>query len=795
MESELIASTEEYYREKGQTIIFADMVEKYHDNKDGHAPRVLVLAEHEIAYFKGKTVAEYNRSFPLVDLVEIHYEPEAEKINLYFKPTPGIQKRRPCRFTTPKHDEYIHKLANYLVRILPPYQAESTGAKELSNSGKGIVGISALKRVDAYARSRNIEIDQELFKQISDIVKYRQSKVVVPNKAENEGAYAVAAAGFQNDKYVEEIIFKPEQGEGGFVACARLPDGYAPFKHVTFDQIYNKNLPQFFATLIERGNNFHADGFTFLNTAMTEDNISSIYRFFDKEEPTPLPQEGEQPAPEKKKVITNKFESWCFDNAVLPEAFDAFNTKLLTPYFLQGVKVLGINHLSTVNIQSVIEKTPNVVALSFANDELEIGEALRTISKQNIPTLKAISLAGNKCNQPTSTTEVRVPAGVELIDISGCSFADGQLVSFLRFILREKYTNGIKINAAGIKCSNEELIRGIEYIASVRNSPLVGLGWSNNKVPTQFCEILKKAKNIRELYLNNCLTAEDKTVISAIADCLKDCQNLKKFMMIGGEKKVGVEIVPILKSLKKIEGFEWLDVSEQGIGSEGLLAISEIVEATKPKFIDFDGAAPQSPDPIQSILNVAQKNGTPIVISYPVKDAAALGMDEAKLISDLAIFSQEPREEYVETDPFTNAFDTYVHQCSIEEEFPTYMSKKFVKDLEEATEVEYQQEELKSPKKDPFNDEEDTFEDDKERAIKQSERRKFYEEVSDFTTVTNDENEEDKKVLKPLITEDGYVEPNWEGFPENTLVTFDNTAAVAKNEKKYSLSVLREAIQ
>jgi hypothetical protein len=773
--------------------LFADIVEKYHDNKDGHAPRVLVLAEHEIAYFKGKTVAEFNREFHLVDLMKIEYEPANEKINLYFKPSPGLTKQRPCRFSTAKHEEYVHKIANYLIRILPPYLAESSGAKALSNSGKGNVSISALKRLDAYSISRNIQIDPEVYKQVTDIVKYRQSKVVVPEQSGNDGARAVAAASLQNDPYVEELIFKPADGQGGFVSCARLPDGYSPFKHITFDQLYNKNLPQLLMTIVDRGQNFNTDGFSFINTAMTEENIGKIAGFFAKDEQTPA-AEGQEA--EKKKVINKKFESWCFDNAVLPEAFGAFNEKLLTPYLLEDVKVLGINHLNTVDVESVLAKTPNAVALSFAYDDLEIGETLRTISKQNIPSLKAISLAGNKCNQPTSTNEIRVPAGVELIDISDCTFADGQLVSFLRFILREKYTNGISINASNIHCSNEELVRGIEYIASVRSSPLVGLSWSNNKLPTQFCEILKKAKNLKALYINNCLTAEDKGVITALAECLKECKGLKKLMIKGGEKKIGTEIVPILKAIKRIEGFEWLDVSEQGIGAEGLLAISEIVDATKPKFIDFDGSAPPSPDPIQSILNVAQKNGTPIVISYPVKDATALAMDEGKLISDLAIFSQEPREEYDEADPFTCPFDTYVHQCSLEEEFPTFMSKKFVKDLEESTELVYQQEELKSPKRDTFQEEEESVEDDRERAIKQSERRQFYLEVSDVTTNASDvTNEEEKKELKPMITEDGFVEPNWEDFPENVLVTFDNTTAVAKNEKKYSLSVLREAIQ
>ena len=815
----VVKSAKDYIKKQNEAVIWAGEVEKYHESKDGHSPRVLVIGESQLAYFKGKSTAEFNRNYYWIDLTKCTLDGKTNTVTLTFRPRKDSQKPvGQCKFSTKEVKDVLTKCANYLVRVLPPTQIESTGIKELSDNGKGPHPTATLNRLHDYSVSRKIDVDSELQNQLTELVRRRTSQVVVPHpqsveekqvKAAGQQQMVLAAA-LQMDPFVEEVIFNPPEVLDPFDSYASLPGRYAPWPHVTFVGKYTKELPRVFSTIADNPDDYSARGYSFINTQLGEKEIIELAGKFEKgvvpPEPEPEDDKEEKPAtkaasPKKKstkppKKIAKPVESWCFSNAVTQEGAAELFENLLTPAMLEDVKVLTVNQLPQVNYTQIITNAKNLVALSLGYNDFELANVLPILLSANLPGLKALSLAGNKCND--QVPDLNIPEQLELLDLSNCTFADGQLSNLLRKVLNGKYEKGITLYLSGIKCSNEELVNALNVLSTVRKCPLVGLGWSTNAVPVQFEELLKSARQLRELYLNDCLAADNEASIEMLARALPACERLRKVSLRGGEKKLGTKIVPIVNALKNVKTLEWLDISEQNVEAEGLEALIDLVNTLNLKFLCFDGSHPQTAEPIEKVFTTAQEKGVPITISYPLQDATALSMEANKLIALQTVLQGNQPEPYDEKDKFTYPFDFYLHECYLEERFPTFMSRHFVQQLAEATELE-DLPEIKTPKKEKTtsSSSSESYTDDVERVRKQNERRKFYEEVSSLTSTSeaNKENAEEEKKLKPLFTEDGYVEPDWEAFSDEVLVTFDNTTALNKLNKKYSLAVLREAIQ
>lgn len=786
MEKELLEQAQKLLTEKtNEKTLICNYVEKYNDNNDGHQKRILVVTEYRIALYKGKTKVEFSRERWWVDITKMIWNEDIKRLDLIFKNDPETKKPLQVRFTCDEVLKYRELIANYLTRILPPVQIEEAGIKQFVTQHKKAVAISAIKRLNAYTYSRDKTVDTTARNHFIGMVKYRFEKVKLPGSSTDK-AFFVAAA--QANPACEHLYLYDES-EDVYSVIATIPSGYSPFKHITFDSPNAFKIESMFNSIKARNVAlFHTDGFTFKDAQLEPAKVEKLAEMMN----------------------FKQFKALTFTNALKPESYEPFVNTFLTESVTSQLQYFGLEQCPNINVEEICAKVPNVVALSVAKNGLEIGQALKTISGANLQHLRAINLAGNKCDEDTPFG-VPVPENIELIDISNCTFANGKLVNFLVYLFKTDFKKGITIVANNLQASNEELDKALDYISTVKKCPLIGLSWNGNNVSPSLANLVRVARHLRILFLDDCFDAQSESKVKPLAAAIEELPKFRKLSCRGVTKQAGAAIIPLIKALVKVETIEYLDVGNQAIGNEGLHAVSDILNAKRPlRFLDIDDSKPETYDAIQNIIDICQQNGEKIRISYPVHDIKPFLQNdkalEGKLIVYLNKFAEDEVEEYQADDEFTKPFDVYVHQPEIEIEFPQFESRNITSFFDAADEIS-EIEEIASPKKkrrDESESDSDEYEDDEKRVKKQTERALFYAGDGNTESEAPDSDSANKKAEQEKIDlwfkdDNLRLNPDWEDWhPEGSpdiFKEFDVGPTLQKIDKKYHLDVLREAIQ
>ncbi|EAY18336.1 hypothetical protein TVAG_254480 [Trichomonas vaginalis G3] len=779
MEADLIEQAKKYCQEKTQeAILFADIVEKYNDNNDHHQPRICVATENRIALFKGKTKIEFSRERYWVDITKLVWNEEIKRVDFIFKMDQN-KKLLQVRFSSNKAAEYRTIVADYLARILPPIQMKEANVQQFVTHDKKAVAISAVKRLEAYSFSRKVEIPANVKREFFEIIQNRYKKVRLPG-TDKEHGFLIAA--LQADPSAEHLVLVGNETEDLYSVVAVIPSGYSPFTHITLDTPNTTKFVSMCRSIKLRPNLFQTEGFTFKNSNFDQKLVDRFNEEFN----------------------FKKFRALTFNNSFSPEVYDSFVEKVLTEEFCQTIEYFGIENQQGLKVPVILTKVPNVVAISFADNGLELGTVLNDITAANLQNLKAINLANNKCENDTEL-EALLSENIELIDISGCTFSTGKLVSFLTAVFKAEYKKGLTIMANNLKTSAEELGKALDTLATTRNCSLVGLSWIGNPIGLTMGQLCRSIPQLRILFLDDCFDNNTEPfIVNQIAEALKDLPKFRKLSIRSINKVAGNAILPILKALKSSQSIEYLDVRNQKIGTEGLHAIADIISAGRPlNFLDFDGSKPESYDDIKNIVDLCLNNGQHITISYPLQDVAEFVQTNKEIQGYLTVSLNKlmnyPTEEYDPKDPFTTPFDRFVHQPEVETEFPQFRSRNIVKFFESAEEIS--EIEIKSPKKGAkksSSSSSDEYEDDNQRLRNQRDRAAFYLGEGENTTEDNQDDEgmkpQQEQIKLKFDTDDYRDKIDWEDWDPAVLKPFDNSTALQKVDKKYHLDVLREAL-
>ena len=788
MNKETISNCEKQIKDKNERILYSGIVEKYHESSSGHAERVIVISNIGITYFKGSK-AQMRKNFLWINLKQADYNENQKIITLLFKNKENQKVDARVKFSTSKCKEVGTIIARYLSRILSPAQFQNAFVNRLdTNIQPNNNQISAVERYKLYAQSYDVE--PNLLNVVSSIASFRQSKVFYPTAEGNDIQKALPLIALQVDPLCEDVYFKAGEKEDPFKLVTKLPNRVSPFTHFTFEAPFSKSLIDFMQKYKDE-KDFETLNLSFKETKMNEEQVQQFCENAD----------------------FHKIEAWCFTNAIEKEALPCFMEHFFTDEVKQSLKALSLDNVEGLNLPEVLEKLPHQIQiLSFKYDKLELSEAFQAVANHtDFGGLKAISFRFNKMTQDIPLDAKPLQDTIELIDITDCSFDDGKLVSLIRYIFRSEYEKGVTILARNIQVSDAELRAASEALGKYNNHMLVGIDWSQNKVPVEFCEALKKADKLKELYLNFCFGKDSAAEIQNLANNIQGYKNLYRLFIQGTpESQAGKDLLPLIKELQNVKELRTLDISNQNIGDEGILSLSDVVSSTSLSCINFDGANPQEKETLQQFLNVVQERGKKLLISYPVNDLKTQSIDQNTLISTLYLCAQEEREPYDPNDPFTSPFDFYFLVKNTND-FPEYNSKQYegwlqrihedYEIIESGGKEESAKEEKASKKSSSSSSSSDDYSSDvyqepEERIRIQQQKRAFYENVESDES----ESEEKEKVYDPtmahpepkMITEDGFVPIDWENWPIDMDHRYDGIDVASKQERLHSFQAFAD---
>ena len=786
MNKETISKSEKQLQDKNERILFSGIVEKYHEGSSGHAERVIVITNIGITYFKSAK-ATMRKKFLWIDLKQADYNESQKIITLLFKNKENPKKDHRVKFSSGKCAEIGTAIASYLARILPPAQFKKAFISRLNeNIQPNNNQISAVERYKMYAQSYNIE--PTYLDTIASIASFRQSNVFYPNVTGNIIQQSLPLIALQVDPLCEDVYFKGSTEEDLFKVASKLPNQISPFSHFTFEAPYSKSIIEMMKKFKD-AKDFSTLNLSFKETQMNEEQVKEFCENAD----------------------FHKIQGWCFTNAIQKDALPCFMENFFTDDVKQNINAFSLDNCPGVSVVEVLEKLPpQTQIISFKYDQLEISDAFVAVAEHtDFVGLKAVSFRFNTMTKDIPTDAKPLPESIELIDISDCKFEDGNLVSLIKYLFRPEYEKGITILARNIHVSDAELRAASEAIGRYNNHKLVGLDWSQNKLPVEFCEALKKADKLKELYLNLSFNKDSEAEIQNLANNIQEYKSLYRLYLQGNSNSpAGKDLLPLIKELQNVKRLRTLDISNQNIGDEGIISLSDVVSSTDLTCINFDGANPQQPDTLQRFLNVVQERGKKLLISYPIMDRANQSIDQNTLITTLYLCAQEQREPYNPNDPFTAPFDFYFLVKNIND-FPEYCSKQYeswLKTIHETYSIiesdgkpESVKEEKSSHKSSSSSSSDhssDVYREPEERIRIQQQNRAFYENVESDESVSEEkEPAYDETMAHPepkMITEDGYVEPKWEDWPIDLEHRYDSSDVTSKQERLHSLPAFAE---
>lgn len=790
---------------KPEDILVANIVQKHHQKKPtSTSERVFVASTHSLNLFhpseaKNKQTFRNNmRSFYWVGIKSIVLEGNSVKmefvnnrnnVKCYNKGSNDF--RTLCYIESPTIQSDTVRMVRHLMRILPVHYTKALGLSNIAKADISPVPLSCVERTRNFAYANSVAVDPAIFDRLLRIVKFRHRKAVIPSCA-NILTQAALVAGLQVSSIVEEIVFEAdEQKVDPWDTLNIIPRRYLPFKYVTVERSVKPDSKLFMtlACLAIPNNPSTVSGFNIRGAKMNKESLASLGTYLRK--------------------LHGKLDSLNFASPIAdPSDFDSFvnifanNDEHKLGLGLRFFGIEGVPEEECV-LSKFFQHIPNVCSLNFSNNKREIGDLLKDICDSGLSKLEAINLSGNVGTKNVVPTGSMVPSTIRRVDISNSKFDDGALVSFLKFLLRNKFPKGLQLYCRNIEASANEFNNVINYLSSLRTSQLITLDWSGNLVTNGFIQFLRNSKQLRTLYLDSCLQYEDDDTITKLAEALPHLKRLEKFSICGSEgKKLGIGLLSIIDGLRKLPRLSYVNISDNGGGAEAVSRIGQLIAVNRAvKMVVFDGSGEQcNEDVLRGVKDSAYSRGAehPVVISYPVKDATGREEGFDQLIPELNVVAGADNI-LLEGDEFTHPFDVYAHQTEFDTDFPLFYGSKYKNEIENLEEMAPDVEERKPS---PPKKEEDTdifeYEDDQSRIRKQKERLAFYlQDQSEFTQQGDGAYDEDVNGprLTPKIADDGPVHIDWEAFEEKFLVEFDPEPVISKLERKFALPVLREQIQ
>ncbi|OHT08167.1 hypothetical protein TRFO_23371 [Tritrichomonas foetus] len=609
-----ITEAEKNIKKMKQDIIFKGAVHKVHDSKKGTAPRILILTKQFICYFKPEPnpkidrqqywnhIKSYNSKFPQIDL-------EFDD---------GL-----LRFQTIDAEVIQTKIFDILYHVLAHDELLSLNLRRFTIPKYTINGIGVMERyrsiLQQEGKNSSKGVDQQLLTYLPTANKVFKLKV------DDELASLIPSICLALKPFTPlESLFIPklENATSFYKDLSEVLVLNLPFRHLAL-----ANQPDhqfvFFGDGVKLS---QLEGLTFQDITVTKDTLDIL-----QDTLLNLP----------------KFRSLSLQNVLKPSMFDTFSNDFLNGYVKGHLQMFNLDRTPGVELSKILtDDFPVLSSLSFAECNLDIAEALNTISRAKIQNLRYLNLSGNHATTKFDR-KVDVPRQLIRLDVNDVAWSDDVFPSFIKYITHRHFSKGLRlyVERANVSSSQwsavEDELRDAEYF------PLIDLGWSGNPINGKIVEFLQKNDMLTTLFVSQVFSADDQASVDALVDGLSNLSRLRNLVVRGGEgHELGQAALPLIKAVHKLK-LNHFDISYNAIGDEGLKALADLVEKNQSlKELVFTGAKFQNLDSLNDLVTAAQTRSKPIAIEYPIADISH-GIQElgfkGKQLDDIKIRLQEVR--------------------------------------------------------------------------------------------------------------------------------------------------------
>ena len=492
-------SLENTAREAGATVLFCSNV-KVSGSKQDH---IVIVTDCFISQFEHEMKLEKQSYW--CDLAE--FQDRNERFELIFFNEKQNEDYVIFSYPKRKRQLYFYKIIFELVeRIFPKDQLTSfhiPSSQQIFN----VTARGAFAQFLFLNMRKKVPIPELVKENVAQYILTKQRNIKIENQACIEDfADSFLAALYPLD-YVESVSFPQFEN---FDILYSLTGYLRKYNKIKYFEIYNpfpssmKKRFHDFCTTIENQNQNQFErklssggrqnilnglhGISFIKTQFSEDNLASL-----------------KTAAIGGNLLSLGFIDCKFDS--LENLMNIFDNQLT-----RGLRILTLDKTLDLDIQRLVQSCGEIDTLSLESCNLEVSVVLEAISSSKTQ-LRSVNLSGNQCSNHKDIQNAanRLPIGFKRIFANRVKWADDCLTDFLTGLVeREKWfetkeNDGFVLSLANANCSKSEWLNVKYFFENNSHKPPISeFSWSGNPITPNLFIFLKKLKQLKKLFLNNC---------------------------------------------------------------------------------------------------------------------------------------------------------------------------------------------------------------------------------------------------------------------------------------------------
>jgi len=645
----------------GLIVFHGEIVEKVH-NKGGSSSRILIITGSSVSFWKIETKPVSSRVFYWNDLTIFLFEEEMFKLQF----GSGLMM-----FHSEKPHHIKRVFSRVFQRIFSEKEQESLGVTGLSRLKLYPNGAGFISRFMSYSYHQKVVINEDIIKFIKEIGMHHMPNVIIPDKATLLEAILPLMQSLSIASYIKSIEMNISSNIDSFSLLSDLFKYDNSLQHLLINKKASKSFSSFIDTFKSSSNSI-IKGLSFCNSEFNKKHVPMLLDI----------------------VTQKKLTSICFQNCFLPEILPFIYSNLLVEDFFKSIVMLNLDNTKNINVETLLSSCQQLSSLSLCKCDLEIANVIELYSQSQMKKLRYLNLSNNHCAKSIGSITFNIDLALFRLDVNNVEWGIGCIYSFFVAILAQKWKTGLSLSCSKIKGSDEDLGRTITALSKSRGSPLYCLSWNHNMINDDFLTFISKSKHIKCLYFSKCFVGNQESLLKKFAEVINAHPTLEKVIMKGSlSKYIGPNIKSFLDSLENETKLNYLDISENMIGKEGLSSLSQFIKRCSVQYISFKGSGISELPSLMNFLDEIKGLNRSLYIDWP--DMDLIGLSASSPIDDStlkvlkeklsSLYSEPKSPEINETssrvflDPFLERFEAYKMDSS--NHFPLYIVDSVLSDF------------------------------------------------------------------------------------------------------------------
>lgn len=367
----------------------------------------------------------------------------------------------------------------------------------------------------------------------------------------------------------------------------------------------------------------------------------------------------------QKFITEQNLQTLELHDAFSRSAMDFFYKQFISVNMMNSLTILNLDRTKNVskNISMIASKLTNLLALSLAECDIEISDALSSLSC--LPRLRILNLSNNTCRKPING----LPPSLTTFYLNSVIWYSQTLQLFLTNLPSHHITLHLDDITVQQALDYDDLF---VKLPTATNNFLTGLSWNGNRIEQGLFDFLGKNRYLSFLSLSNCFSNTDVRQVTMFQQYLTQFHSVKKLIVNGKDNKfLGNLVEGVIIGVLRSAQIEFLDLSKSRSGNLGMNQMKRIFTSNPNlKNFLFDGTEPANLNTLTDFLRESSQN-TNVKLSFPINDVRLLlkrgQITEEDVTKIRSNFVSSSKPENVHITFYNNDFPRFLSASEIEE--------------------------------------------------------------------------------------------------------------------------------